>query len=56
MSNVYGNNIMSDGSVREWCQKFKEGRTDVHDEGGQGLKSVATVGLVEHVDQAVRCK
>lgn len=56
MSNVYGNNVMSDGSVREWCRKFKEGRTDVHDEGGQGRKSVATVGLVERVDQAVRCK
>ena len=41
---VYGENFMSDGSVREWCRKFKEGRTDVHDEGGHGRKSVATVG------------
>ena len=28
MSKVYGENFMSDGSVREWCRKFKEGRTD----------------------------
>ena len=41
MSNVYGENFMSDGSVREWCRKFKERRTDVHDEGGHGRKSVA---------------
>ena len=51
MSKVYGENFMSDGSVWEWCRKFKEGRTDVHDEGGHGRKSVATVGLVERVDQ-----
>ena len=44
MSKVYGENFMSDGSVRERCRKFKEGRTDVHDEGGHGRKSVATVG------------
>jgi len=34
MSKVYGENFMSDGSVREWCRKFKEGQTDFHDEGG----------------------
>ena len=55
MSKVYGENFMSDGSVREWCRKFKEGRTDVHDEGGNGRRSVATVGLVER-DQVVRGK
>ena len=58
MSKVYGEIFMSDGSVREWCRKFKEGRTDVHDEDGHGRKSVATVGLVERVDvdQVVRGK
>ena len=44
MNKVYGENFMSDGSVREWCSKFKEGRTNIHDEGGHGCKSVATVG------------
>ena len=56
MSKVYGENFMSDGSVRERCRKLKEGRTDVHDEDGHGRKSVATVGLVEGVDQVDRGK
>jgi len=46
-TSVYGENFMSDGSVREWCRKFKEGRTDVHDEDGHGRKSVATVALCQ---------
>ena len=33
---VYGDNVMSDRCVREWCRKFRDGRTDVHDEDGQG--------------------
>ena len=50
LCNVYEENVMSDGSVREWCQKFKEGRIDVPDEGGLGRKSVATDDVVERVD------
>ena len=46
--------MVSDGSVREWCRKFKEGRIDVQDEGGQGRKSVATDDVVERVDRMVR--
>ena len=46
--------MMSDGSVREWCRKFKEGRIDDHDEGGQGRKSVATDDVVERVHRMVR--
>jgi hypothetical protein len=34
MSAVYGPNFMSDKCVREWCRKFCDGRTDMHDEGG----------------------
>ena len=45
---------MSDGCVREWCRKFKEGRTDIHDEGGQGRKCEATEEIVEKVNQVVR--
>jgi hypothetical protein len=30
---VYGANVMSDICVRKWCRKFRDGRTDVHDEG-----------------------
>ena len=45
---------MSDKCVREWCRKFCDGRTDVHDEGGQGWPSVVTDELVQHVDKVVR--
>lgn len=41
MFRVYGENRLNDGVVREWGQKFKDGRTDVHYEKGQGRKSVA---------------
>jgi len=54
MSNVYGNNFMSDSCVRKWCRKFKVGYTDFHDEGGQGRKSVATEDIVEKVNEVVR--
>lgn len=53
MIKVYHENFMSDCSLREWYRKFKEGRTDVHDEGGQARKSVANVGLVECVYQMI---
>lgn len=48
MSKVYGG---SDGSVHEWRRKFKEGQTDDHEEGGQGLKSVTTEGIFQQSDQ-----
>ena len=32
ISEVYGENIMSDGMVRKWVRSFKDGRTNVHDE------------------------
>ena len=54
MSAVYGPNFMSDKCVREWCRKFRDGRTDVHDEGGQGRPSLVTDDLVQHVDKVVR--
>jgi hypothetical protein len=33
---VYGDNVMSDSCVREWCRKFRDLRTGVYDEGGRG--------------------
>lgn len=54
MSRVYGENFMSDGAVREWCRKFKDGRNDVHDEGGQGRKSVVSDDLVQRVGRMVK--
>ena len=35
LSRVYGNGVMSDGFVREWCRKLKDRRTKVHDEEGR---------------------
>ena len=51
---VYGDTVMSDNCVRKWCRKFRDGRTDVHDEGGQGRHSIVTEELVQKVDQCVR--
>ena len=33
--------------MREWCRNFRDGRTDVHDEGGQGRYSIVTDELVQ---------
>jgi transposase len=43
---VCGDNVMSDSCVREWCRKFRDGRNDMHDEGGQGRHSVVTDEIV----------
>jgi transposase len=53
---VYGDNVMSDSCVREWCRKFRDGRTDMQDEGGQERHSIVTDGLVLKVDQFLRGK
>jgi len=50
---VYGPNSMSDKFVSEWCRKFRDERTDVH-EGGQGWPSIVPDDLVQHVDKVVR--
>ncbi|GBM03587.1 hypothetical protein AVEN_203163-1 [Araneus ventricosus] len=34
MSRVYRERFMSDDVAREWCKKFKDGRTDVIDKRG----------------------
>ena len=54
MSAVYGPNFMSDKCVMEWCRKFRDGRTDVHDEGDQGWPSLVTDDRVQRVDKVVR--
>ena len=53
---VYGDTVMSDNCVRKWCRKFRDGRTDVQDEGGQGQHSIINDELVEKVDQCVHAK
>ncbi|GBM16747.1 hypothetical protein AVEN_9346-1 [Araneus ventricosus] len=56
INRVYGENFMSEGVLREWCRKFKDEQTTVHDEGRQGRKSVTTEDLVQRVNQVVRQK
>jgi hypothetical protein len=29
---AYGKNIMSEGTVRQWCRMFKGGQTNIHNE------------------------
>jgi hypothetical protein len=53
LCHVYGDNVMSDSCVREGCRKFRDGRTDVHDEGGQGHHSILTDELVHKVGKCV---
>jgi hypothetical protein len=39
---VYGQNAMSEGSVRQWCRMFKDARTNVYDEEKSGRSSVVS--------------
>jgi hypothetical protein len=45
---VYDHNVLNDSCVRKWCRKFRDGRTDVHDEGGQERHSIVTDKLVHN--------
>jgi arsenate reductase-like glutaredoxin family protein len=48
---VYSQNVMSEGTVRQWCRMFKDGRRNVHNEEQSGLPSVVSDDLVQSVDQ-----
>jgi hypothetical protein len=48
---IYGQNIMSEGIVRQWCRMFKDGHTNVHDEERSGLASVVSDDLDQSVYQ-----
>lgn len=54
ISEVYGENIMSDGMVRKWVRAFKDGRTNIHDEERSGRPSVITDELIQKVDCKVK--
>ena len=56
LCHVYSDKVMSDSCVREWCRKFRDGRTYVHDEGGQGQHSIVIDELVQKVDQCMHGK
>lgn len=40
LCDVYGNNVMSEGRVCQWCIRFKNGQTNVQDEEKSGRPSV----------------
>jgi hypothetical protein len=44
---VYGQNVMSEGTVRQWCRMIKDGRTNVHDEQRSGQPYVMSDQLVQ---------
>jgi transposase len=50
---VRGQNIMSEGTVRQWCRMFKDGRTNAQDEERSGRQSVVSDDLVQNVDPEI---
>jgi transposase len=48
---VYCQNVTSEGTVRQWCRMFKDGRTDVDDEERSGRPIVVSDDLVQSVDE-----
>jgi hypothetical protein len=51
LCSVYGQNVMSEGTVRQWCGMFIDGRTIVHDEERSGRPSEVSDDFVKMVDQ-----
>jgi len=54
ISQVYGDNVMTDGMVRKWVRMFNEGRKNVHDEARGGRPSLVNDDLVRKVNERVR--
>jgi hypothetical protein len=48
---VYGQNVMSGGTVRQWRRMFQDEPTDVHDEKWSDRSSEVSDGLVQNVYQ-----
>jgi len=53
ISQVYGDNAMSDGMFRKWVRMFNEGRENVHDEARSGRPSLVNDDLVRKVNERV---
>jgi transposase len=50
---VYDQNKMSEGTVRQWCRMFKDGRTNVDDKERSGRPSAVCDDLVQSVDKKI---
>jgi hypothetical protein len=48
---IYGQNAMSEGTVRQWCRMLKDGRTNVHGEERSDGPVVVSDDDVQIVDQ-----
>jgi hypothetical protein len=46
---VYSQNAMSEGTLKQWCRMFKDGRTNVHNEEQNGQPSVVSDNLVQSI-------
>ncbi|GFV52799.1 histone-lysine N-methyltransferase SETMAR [Trichonephila clavipes] len=54
ITEVYGTEAMNDSKVRKWARKFKDGRTNIHDEERLGHPSVITDVLMQAVETKIR--
>jgi transposase len=50
---VYGQNVMSEGTVRQWCRMFKHEPKNVHDKERSGRPSAVSDDHVQGVDQKI---
>ena len=54
ISQVYGDNAVSDGMVRKWVQIFNERRENMHNEAQSGCPSLVNADLLRKVNERVR--
>ena len=50
---VYGNKVMTEGGVRQWCIMFKNGCTNVHDEEQSGRPTIVTNELKAKINEKI---
>jgi hypothetical protein len=39
---AYSQNVLSEGTVRQWCRMFTDGETNVHDEERRGWPEICS--------------
>jgi hypothetical protein len=50
---VYSQNVMNEGTAKQWYRMFKDGWTNVHDEERSGQPSVVSDDPGQSVDQKI---
>ncbi|GFX88850.1 hypothetical protein TNCV_2575571 [Trichonephila clavipes] len=53
ITEVCGTEAKNDRKVRKWVRKFKDGRTNAHDEERSGRPSVITDDLMQEVETKI---